>query len=186
MDFLDYTILNFFLNIRTDWLTFVMLVITYTGSYIVVVGLTLLSTVSFYAYKHYARILPLLIAIGSSATTTYILKCLIERVRPILQLYPETGSSFPSGHATAAAALYGFLLFTIWKHDKHYLKRPLIVFLFLLIILVGISRLYLGVHYLSDVLAGYFVGLVWLFIGVKLHNFLLRWRFFKNKLENNF
>jgi membrane-associated phospholipid phosphatase len=172
----DQIVLNFFVNNRIEWLSFVMLVITYSGSYMIVSGVTFLSAISFYIHKHTARILSLLITIGGSAMTTAILKIILERARPPLQfmLYPETGFSFPSGHATAAMALYGFLLYTIYKHDKHYLKKPFIILLSALIILVGVSRLYLGVHYLSDVLAGYAVGLIWIFIGIKIHKYILR------------
>lgn len=166
---IDQGVLNFFVDIRTGWLTFIMFVITYCGSYVIVIGLTLLSAGSFYIHKHAARILPLFVAMGGSAITTYLIKHLFYRARPIVEaLYFETNSSFPSGHATAAMALYGFLLYTIWKHDKHHLKNPLIIFLFTLIVLVGISRLYLGVHYLSDVLAGYFIGFVWILISLAI------------------
>ena len=174
MNFIDTSTLNFFVSIRAEWLAFVMLVITYSGSYLIVSGLTFLSAVSFYIHKHTARILPLLVAIGGSTITTYILKHIFYRARPIAEaLYLETGSSLPSGHATAAMALYGFLIYAIWKHDKHHLKNPLIIFLAVLIVLVGISRLYLGVHYVSDVLAGYAVGFVWLLLSIKLHKYLL-------------
>ncbi len=186
MDFIDQTVLNFFTNIRVEWLIFVMLTITYLGNAIMVSILTVLAVVSFYIYKHYARILPLLISVGGTTVTVYILKELIDRARPLVALYPEGTSSFPSYHAAAAVALYGFFLFTIWKHDKHYLKKSFMTFLFVLIFLIGVSRLYLGEHYFSDVLAGYVIGLFWLMIGAKLHNLLLKWEFFKNKIRNNF
>jgi membrane-associated phospholipid phosphatase len=180
MNFIDQSILNLFVNHRVEWFTFVMFVITYCGSYLIIFGLTLLSAASFYIHKHTARILPLFMAVAGSAATTYLLKHIFFRARPIVEaLYLETGSSFPSGHATATMALYGFLLYTIWKHDKHYLKKPLAVFLFILIILVGVSRLYLGVHYLSDVLVGYAIGFIWLLLSIKLHKLLLRWEWFK-------
>lgn len=172
---LDQLVLNFFVNSRVEWLSFIVLVITYCGSYIVVSGLTFLFAVSFYIHKHTARIFPLLVAVGGSTVTTYIIKHIFFRARPLAEaLYLESGSSFPSGHATVAMALYGFLLYTIWKYDKHYLKKPLIIFLLILIVLIGVSRLYLGVHYLSDVLAGYAVGLIWLFMSIKLHKYILR------------
>lgn len=182
---IDQVVLNFFVNIRVEWLTFVMLIVTYCGSYLIVSGLTFLSAVSFYIHKHTARILPLLVTVGGSTITTYIIKHIFYRARPISEaLYLETGSSFPSGHATVAMALYGFLLYTIWKHDKHALKKPFMIFLFTLIILIGISRLYLGVHYLSDVLVGYAVGFVWLLLSIKLHKYILR--FFGSIGSHNF
>jgi len=173
MNFIDQSILNFFTNNRVEWLVFGMLIITYSGSYIVVSGLTFLSAISFYIHKHTARILPLFVAVAGSSITTYILKNIFNRARPLGAIYPETDPSFPSGHATVAMALYGFILYTIWKHDKHYLKKPFIIFLAILITLIGVSRLYLGVHYFSDVLAGYAVGFIWLLLSIKLHKYLL-------------
>jgi len=173
MNLIDQTVLNFFTNSRVEWLIFVMLIITYSGSYIIVSGLTFLSAISFYIHKHTARILPLLVVVGGSSITTYILKNIFNRERPLGALYLETDSSFPSGHATIAVALYGFILYTIYQHERHHLKNPLIIFLSILILLIGISRLYLGVHYFSDVVAGYAVGLVWLLFSIKLHKYLL-------------
>ncbi|OHA93150.1 MAG: hypothetical protein A3D37_02415 [Candidatus Zambryskibacteria bacterium RIFCSPHIGHO2_02_FULL_38_22] len=173
MNFIDQAVVNFFVANRVEWLIFVMLTITYLGNTVMIGVLTALSAASFYIHKHTARILPLLFSVGGSSITVYILKNIINRPRPALGLYTEFSSSFPSYHAVAAVALYGFFLYTIWKHDKHYLKKPFMIFLFILITLVGISRLYLGVHYFSDVLAGYIIGFVWLFISIKLHKYLL-------------
>lgn len=169
---IDQTVLNFFVNHRVEWLSFVMMVITYSGSYMVVSGVTFLSAISFYIHKHARRILPLIVSVAGSAATVFVIKNVFYRDRPaeIFHLVVETDSSFPSGHATAAMALYGFLIYIIWKHDRHYLKKPFIVLLSALIVLVGISRLYLGVHYLTDVLAGYAVGFVWILISAGLEN----------------
>lgn len=164
MNFLDQIVLNFFTDHRVEWLSFVMLIITYCGSYVIIGGLTLLSSVSFYINKHGARALAILVSVGGSAITVFILKQLFDRERPLGAMYTELSSSFPSGHATFAMALYGFFLYTIWDHDKHHLKNPFITFLTILIILIGVSRLYLGVHYISDVLAGYIIGFGWLLI----------------------
>jgi len=169
MQAVDQIVLNFFVNSRIEWLTFVMMVITYSGSYLIVSGVTFLSAISFYIHKHTSKIFPLFVSVIGSAATVFIIKHIFYRARPFFEaFYPETGSSFPSGHATAAMALYGFLIYAIWRHDKHHLKNPFIIFLSILIILVGVSRLYLGVHYFSDVLAGYAVGFIWILISIWL------------------
>jgi undecaprenyl-diphosphatase len=170
---MDQVVLNFFTANRVEWLSFTMLAVTYLGNYAMVIVLTFLSAISFYIHKHTARILPLLLSVGGSSITVYILKNIFDRARPFGNFYTELSPSFPSYHAAAAVALYGFFLYTIWKHNKHYLKKPFIVFLFALIILIGLSRLYLGVHYLSDVLVGYVIGFVWLVLSIKLHKYLL-------------
>jgi undecaprenyl-diphosphatase len=114
--------------------------------------------------------LPLFVSVSGAALTTTILKIVINRGRPpsVDMMYLENQPSFPSGHATAAMALYGFLIYAVYKLDKGFVKNFFIAFLSILIVLVGISRLYLGVHYLSDVIMGYMVGLVWILIAAKL------------------
>lgn len=177
MSLIDQSVLNFFAENRVEWLSFIMLVITYSGSYVLIGGLTILSALSFYIHRHTARALSLLISVGGSAVTVFILKNIFYRARPLLgSVYLESSSSFPSGHATMVMALYGFLFYIIWKsdvakaipdkHEKYHLKNLFIVFLSILIPLVGLSRLYLGVHYLSDVLTGYTIGFVWILISI--------------------
>lgn len=166
MDFIDQNVLKFFMQNRTEWLSVFMVSITYAGSYMLIGGTSLLSAASFYIHRHTEKIIPLFTIIGGSAATTYAIKHLFSRARPLTEaFYLETGSSFPSGHATFAMALYGFFIYITWKADEHHLKNPLIIFLAILIFLVGLSRLYLGVHYLSDVLGGYLVGFIWILIG---------------------
>lgn len=181
---IDQAVLNFFAENRVEWLSFIMLVVTYAGSYMLVGSLTFLSAIFFFIHKHAARILPLLVSVAGSATTMFILKYLLERDRPSGSLYMELSPSFPSGHATMAIALYGFILYIVWTYDRHPLRNPFIIFLAILIMLIGLSRLYLGVHYLSDVLAGYAVGLVWLFISVRLYRKIEKLIHWRPKLRN--
>lgn len=169
MQIIDQNVLQFFVGNRTEWLSFLMLIVTYSGSYLLVISVTFLSALSFYIHKHTSKIMPLLVSVFGSAATVFALKHIFYRARPLVEaLYLETGSSFPSGHTTAAMALYGFILYTVWKHEKHPLSNPFIIFLSILIVLIGMSRLYLGVHYLSDVLAGYLLGLIWLSVSIRL------------------
>lgn len=95
-----------------------------------------------------------------------MLKNTLKRPRPIdYRLIEETGYSFPSGHSMASMAFYGLLIYLIYRNVKNkYLKWTLICLLSVLIILIGISRIYLGVHYTSDVLAGFLVSLSYLII----------------------
>jgi membrane-associated phospholipid phosphatase len=186
MNFIDQSVLHFFTNNRIEWLTFIMLVITYSGSYMIVGGITFLSALSFYIHKHAQRIFPLLMTVGGSAITTFLIKNIVSRARPpiIDMVYPETDPSFPSGHATSAMALYGFIIYVVWKLDKHSLKNPFIIFLSVLIILVGVSRLYLGVHYFTDVLGGYLVGFIWILIGAKIENKIEKLIHWQPKIRN--
>lgn len=157
-------------------LDFIFLVITYSAGILVVSTVTALSILSFVLHKHFGRIKQILISVLGTATTVFILKNIFNIPRPTNAFYVEQSPSFPSGHAAIAIALYGFLFATIWQHDvakampskheKHHLKNKSLFLLALLIILIGVSRLYLGVHYLSDVLVGYLIGFLWLYFAL--------------------
>jgi undecaprenyl-diphosphatase len=92
-----------------------------------------------------------------------ILKRLIHSARPLNGIIPETGFSFPSGHATAAVVFLGLLTYLVWQYFKSRNWRVLSVVFFVSIsLLVGFSRIYLNVHWLSDVLGAYSLGVFWL------------------------
>ena len=100
----------------------------------------------------------------SSAATGYFFKYFIGRDRPLgAELY-ESSYSFPSGHALTSLFFYGFISFIIFRFSKlSGNKKYAIIFCFMsLILLIGASRLYLGVHYISDVVGGYLIGWFWL------------------------
>lgn len=101
-----------------------------------------------------------------STLLNQMLKHIIQRPRPTeFRIIDESGYSFPSGHSMVSAAFYGFLIYLIYKNVKNkYLKWSLITGLGLLIILIGTSRIYLGVHYTSDVLAGFLISISYLII----------------------
>ena len=93
-----------------------------------------------------------------------ILKEIVHRPRPDgFRLISETGYSFPSGHSMIAMAFYGLLIWMIWNYERdRMVKYSCICGFTLCVIAVGLSRVYLGVHYASDVLAGFCVSLAWL------------------------
>lgn len=99
-----------------------------------------------------------------------LLKTLIQRPRPEgYRLVAESGFSFPSGHSMVAMAFYGLLIWMVWRYEKDALVHRLGVIGFgLVIVLVGLSRIYLGVHYASDVLAGFCASIAWLGVYTKL------------------
>lgn len=103
----------------------------------------------------------LLITLLTTLMSNLIIKHIIQRARPDhIRLIVEKSYSFPSGHAMISVALYGFLIYYIsQKVSNKTVKVIAISFLVLLILLIGISRIYVGVHYPSDVLAGYFLSL---------------------------
>lgn len=152
-----------------------MLGITYFGGYLMIGVVTILASLSFLTHHHAKNIWPLLVSVGGTALTVFLLKNFLAVARPEGAFYIEDSFAFPSGHVALAVALYGFLLYIVSRHDPHPLKNPLSIILFSLIILIGASRLYLGVHHLSDVLAGYFIGFLWLVLAIsKSSSWLLR------------
>ena len=105
-----------------------------------------------------------------------LLKGILQRPRPTeFRIIEETGYSFPSGHSMVSMAFYGYLIYLIYKYVKNkYIKTSLIILLSILICCIGISRIYLGVHYTSDVLGGFFISISYLIIYISVVNkFLL-------------
>lgn len=105
-----------------------------------------------------------------------LLKNILQRPRPTeFRIVEETGFSFPSGHSMVSMAFYGYLIYLIYRYVKNkYLKWILIVLLSILICTIGISRIYLGVHYTSDVLGGFLISISYLVIYISAVNkFLL-------------
>lgn len=104
--------------------------------------------------------------LGISVLLNQALKFIIQRPRPTeFRIINESGYSFPSGHSMISAAFYGFLIYLIYKNVKNkYLKWSLITLLSLVILTIGISRIYLGVHYTSDVIAGFLISVSYLII----------------------
>lgn len=99
-----------------------------------------------------------------------LLKFILQRPRPTeYRIIDETGYSFPSGHSMISMAFYGYLIYLIYKYIKNkYLKWGLITILSCLIVMIGISRIYLGVHYTSDVIAGFVISIAYLVIYIKI------------------
>lgn len=104
-----------------------------------------------------------------SFTINYGFKILFRRDRPIdINLIEEIGYSFPSGHTTVSTAFYGFIIYLIYKSTiSKKIKKILIPIISILILLIGISRIYLGVHYATDVLASYTLSIIYLLLFIK-------------------
>ncbi|MBA4543466.1 phosphatase PAP2 family protein [Thermoactinomyces daqus] len=142
--------------------------ITTLGSAFVEVPL-LLGTVAwllFRSKKHWQAVM-LAISLSGSELLNLFLKEIFHRSRPTLPHLVEAGGySFPSGHAMAAASFYGMLGYCIWRSRQKQGKCswPLPAFTGMLIFLIGLSRVYLRVHFPSDVIAGFGAGGAWLII----------------------
>lgn len=113
----------------------------------------------------------------SSLGLMFLLKNAFNRKRPVLPLLEEArGLSFPSGHALMSVTFYGLLIYAVyhfWKNPRA--KWSMISFLVFLILLIGFSRIYLRVHYTSDVLAGLAVGFLWLVLSLQILAYMERY-----------
>lgn len=124
------------------------------------VSLACLAACRFLRYR--ADVLRLLLAVAGGQVVIYALKVLFHRARPEAA-FASLGYSFPSGHAFTAVALYGMLAFWLLRAAPRHRVWIWIGAVFL-ILLIGFSRVYLGVHYTTDVAAGYASGLFWLWL----------------------
>ncbi len=120
-------------------------------------------------------VLALVVSVGGASAFTWLTKLVFHRPRPADALLNESSYAFPSGHATAAMAMYGFLGYYIMRHMAS-LRRQANVLLatMFLVLLIGASRILLGVHYLSDVWAGYLIGAGWLVVGIAINEWAMR------------
>jgi undecaprenyl-diphosphatase len=146
-------------------LTRVMFVLTWVGSPEVLFPAVPLVAALFWWRKLRREGLVLLVAMVGAASLNTALKLYFRRARPDPSwgLVQERSFSFPSGHSVSAVVLYGILVYLGMRHLHTLAQRiALIVVALVLIVGIGVSRIYLGAHYPSDVLAGYFVGCIWL------------------------
>lgn len=150
-------------------ITPIMKLITFFGGATCLIGLTL---VLFITIKN--KKIGLLIGTNLIVITilNQIFKFILQRPRPTEnRIINENGYSFPSGHSMISMAFYGFLIYLIYKYVKNKkIKYISITLISVLIIFIGISRIYLGVHYTSDVLAGFLFSISYLIIYVLIAN----------------
>ena len=159
----DQAVLRAINERSSDGLNTLFLIVTELGG---VIAVTLLATAIFgylvYRRKKYAAAL-IAVGVGGAALINYLAKITFERARPELwpQLITETTFSFPSGHAAGSSALAVCIIVLLWRTKW---RIPALVIAPLYIALIGFSRMYLGVHYLTDVVAGWIVGITWVLV----------------------
>ncbi|OIP84153.1 MAG: hypothetical protein AUK37_05980 [Rhodobacterales bacterium CG2_30_65_12] len=139
--------------------------VTALGDWKVVALLALAAASATIALRRRDLLLGLSLALGGNLGSVFILKRIFDRPRPDLANFVETSGSFPSGHAAISVAFYGFVWFILWRL-KGLRAVPAAVGAVTLAFLIGLSRIYLIEHYLSDVLNGWLVGAIWLIAGV--------------------
>jgi Membrane-associated phospholipid phosphatase len=169
----DQHAFNFLAARVSDVNTDVMQVFTFLGTHTFLIPANLaLAAYFLFIKKHRWYSIQVPVVALSSLLLMFLLKLIFHRNRPLTPLLEAArGYSFPSGHALMSITFYGLIIFLVWQNEKNvWAKWLLTMLLVLLIISIGVSRVYLRVHYASDVLAGFCVGLMWLLLSLWLLN----------------
>jgi undecaprenyl-diphosphatase len=163
----DNNIYHFIIQNKNPFLTNFYIVISNLCSYILVI---ILLSLFLLFYKNKKQSLMLVFLTTGTFLLNFIVKMIVKRPRPIgIALINETNYSFPSSHAMVSIAMYGFIIYLINKTNIQKINKIIItICLSFLIGLIGCSRIYLGVHFASDVLAGYLLGLSFLICFINL------------------
>jgi len=128
-----------------------------------IVGIAIILILTFYFLRKKdskKEMILYITTIFSCLIITNLLKIIIRRERPLEKLLEVSGFSFPSSHSSISMVVYGYIILLIRRYYNGKYKNLYIGICILLIILTGISRIYFNVHYITDVIAGYALGLI--------------------------
>jgi undecaprenyl-diphosphatase len=166
---IDSSVFDFLKGFVSDFHTDIMQFFTFLGTHTFLIPANIVLICYFlFIRKHRWYSIKIPVVSLSSLLLMYLLKFVFNRPRPLIPLLKEAqGLSFPSGHALNSMTFYGLLIYLVWQNIKQPVLKWLLVILFsITIIMIGISRVYLRVHYATDVIAGFCVGLMWLIISI--------------------
>jgi membrane-associated phospholipid phosphatase len=173
---LDERIVNILYIFRSEvWVHFFYF-ITLFAEIITVFILTIIVSLFLLAYKQRVYLFSLWFILILGEGVTFVGKHIFQRARPdvLFRVVTENSFSFPSGHATAVVLFYGFIVYLIIRNFKSLVIKIISVTSFIaLILLIDMSRLYLGVHYLTDVVAGNLIGLATLILGIGITEWII-------------
>ncbi|WP_019636576.1 phosphatase PAP2 family protein [Paenibacillus fonticola] len=165
MNSIDLSIAAWVQGYENEHLTGIMMLFSTLGSVrFSILIMSMAMAVLFFVLQHRMELLFLAASLGGAALMNKILKLGFQRERPLVhRLIEETGYSFPSGHAMGAFALYVALTFLLWRHVRSRSGRILLIVLScMMIFMICVSRIYLGVHYPSDIIGALLASGLWL------------------------
>lgn len=174
MNSIDIFVQNYFSLVHTLVLTKFMLIMTNLFEVVPLVLITFFIAILIYYKKGLRDDLLFIISLGMGEVFVFVFKNFFDISRPLNGLVVETSKSFPSGHATAVTIFFVMLMYLFAKDMNKVWRTVFVVFCVLMITLVSVSRLYLGVHWLSDVLGGVALGLFVSYISVAIFNKLYK------------
>jgi undecaprenyl-diphosphatase len=166
--------------------TAAMYVVSVAGSPVTVLLLSLILVLYFAWHRAWRFVVLFVVGVGGAELLDVLLKIIFARPRPTLPdpLLVLTSYSFPSGHAMGSMAFYGLLAYVVIQRVSIWRWRVAVaIATVLLILLIGFSRMYLGVHYLSDVLAGYAAGFAWLVVTITGVETIIRRRHYLSQAD---
>jgi undecaprenyl-diphosphatase len=183
--FFDDAIIHAVMSIRSPIMTSIMIFITNIGSYGLGVGSIGILFYLFYKGHRREGILFCIIVLMGFVINV-LLKLFVQRSRPTLNsLQTLTDYSFPSSHSMASFVFFATIAYFAYHFTKNKKVSIFIaLFCFLIIFLIGISRIYLGVHYPSDVLGGYLAGMIWYAIIIVLDRTFILFKLFREYKRN--
>jgi undecaprenyl-diphosphatase len=156
----DQAYLGYMESLRQPVLTDIILAMTHIGDPVVLFLITALLLLLLWLRKKSVEVIVFALAMFGGAGVVWITKHLVARPRP-LGIITETGYSFPSGHALVSSIFFPLILYLFkYKITVGWKRKVFLSIGILLMIIVVLSRPYMGVHYLSDVIAGLLIGLL--------------------------
>ena len=177
---IDNGVYNFLTTNHNVTMTNIFIILTFLGSTLYIVILNIAIFVYTILRKKYQYSLFLANSL-TSVLANNILKAIVQRPRPdVLRLVTETGYSYPSGHTMIAILFYGTIIYFLFKYK---VKGKWLVTSVLVLLMIGIavSRIYLGVHYASDVIGGILIAISLILITTTLHESLIEKEWLKLK-----
>lgn len=160
----DESFFNNVIKLRGNVITKFLYVITNLASTIGIVILLGVTSFIFLKHKAFSDFKYVIGNVSIGVILMQVLKSIIKRARPSWKWIVQGGFSYPSGHTISALLLYGTLILLVYKKVHGRKRKPLLICFSLMIILTGLSRVYFGAHYLSDVLASLLLGSIILII----------------------
>lgn len=169
---LDQSISSLILSFQSPLIDSLMKLITNIGDEITIALFSLILFVFLLSKKKYKKLTLSLIGIIGGFFSTWLLKIVFQRPRPPNPLIEVSAYSMPSGHATMSIIFFTLLIIFFKDEIKNKALKQIFIFLnIFIILLIGFSRIYLRAHWVSDVFVGYLLGILWIYILIKIQKY---------------
>lgn len=171
----DRKVTDYVISYRTPTLNKIFQFFTFIGDlygYLIIMAIS--SFLFFIKFRNWRFVLEIVFVLAISGLANLALKEVINRARPDAEhLVSVATLSYPSGHAMSAMAFYGFLIYLFYNFKlNRWLKSTVMITLGFFIIIIGLSRVYLGVHYPTDIIGGFIAGFIWVIFCIILFHLI--------------